>query len=252
MTEEQIKLYFERIGLEYDKNEPQGIDQLNKIQYAHITHVPYENTEIVDGHPLSLEEDDLFQKIVTERRGGYCFEQNGLLACVLRSMGYEIEEYMGRFLRGETEIPMPRHRVLAVKIQGKIILCEVGIGSDAPYHTLEIVNGKEQDGYRFVKDDLLGTVLEEYVDGKWSPFFSFTECKQINKDYIPLSYYCENHPSSIFHTNMLSLKTPDGRVTIDGNTFRIRSNGEITFEKEMTESELCEICPRYFGMTLHR
>lgn len=252
MNKENLKLYFERIGLEYDENEALGINQLRKIQYAHITHVPYENTEIVDKHPLSLEEDDLFRKIVIEHRGGYCFELNGLLGFVLRSLGYEVDEHMGRFLRGETEIPKPRHRVLAVKSEGKRILCDVGIGSDAPYYPLEIIIGKEQDGYRFVRDDFLGIVLEEKINGEWKQFFSFTENKQINKDFLSPSYYCENHPSSIFHCNMLSLKTPDGRYTIDDNTFRIRKDGQITFEKEMTDKELEEICPKYFGMSLHR
>lgn len=252
MTREEIELYFERIGLKYDENEPLGIAQLRRLQFAHVTNVPYETTEIVDGHPLSLEESDLFRKIVTEKRGGYCFELNGLFGCLLRSLGYEVDEYMARFLRGEKEIPKPRHRVLDVKADGKRMLCDVGIGSEAPYYPLEITEGVEQDGYRFVRDGFLGLVLEEKVDGEWSRYFSFTENKQINKDFLTPSFYCEKHPSSPFLRNMISLKTPDGRMTIDYNTFRIIKNGKIIDEKVLTDTELESVCTKYFGMNIHR
>ena len=57
------------------------------------------------GIPLSLKTEDMFNKIVSRKRGGYCFELNGLFSWLLRSLGFEVQEYMAKFLRGEKEIP---------------------------------------------------------------------------------------------------------------------------------------------------
>ena len=105
-TEEQMRLIFARIGLSYDPSLKRDVELLARIQHAFLTTVPYENLDILAGIPLSFEPEALYDKIVTRRRGGYCFELNGFLAFVLRDLGYPLKEYMGRFLQGETSIPM--------------------------------------------------------------------------------------------------------------------------------------------------
>lgn len=256
MKKEDIKEYFRRIKLEYNENEPCDSVLLGKLQYAHITSVPYETTEIVDRHPLSLDVDDLFRKIVTEGRGGYCFELNGLFGELLRSLGYEVSEYAARFLRGEPEPPKPRHRVLVAQVDGKRWLCDVGVGCKAPRYPVLIEIGTEQEicgeWYKMETDEFLGNVLMEMKDGKWQPYFSFNDCRQMAKDFTTLSFYCENHPDSPFLVNMLSLKTEKGRYTIDKNEFRIWENDTVIFEKSADEAGLEKICLEYFGMTLHR
>ena len=77
LTKEQLALYFQRIG--YEGTPDRTSATLGAIQEAHLNHIPYENLDLTRGVPLSLEEGDLFEKLVTRRRGGYCFEQNGLL-----------------------------------------------------------------------------------------------------------------------------------------------------------------------------
>ena len=90
--------YLARIGLsDLPRNTTAGT--LEALQAAHLTHVPYETLDIVRGVPLSLEEDALFDKIVTRNRGGFCFELNGLFAALLRALHFPVTEYFGRFLR---------------------------------------------------------------------------------------------------------------------------------------------------------
>ena len=256
MNKEQIKAYFKRIKLEYDENEPVDSALLKKLQYAHITAVPYETTEIVDGHPLSLEYDDLFRKIVTENRGGYCFELNGLFGELLRSLGFEVREYAARFLRGESEPPKPRHRVPVVTLNGERWLCDVGVGCKAPRYPVLLETGSEQElcgeRYRIDTDDFLGNVLMEKNGNEWQPYFSFNDYPQLAKDFTTLSFYCENHPDSPFLVNMLSIKTDTGRYTVDKNIFRIWEGDTVKLEKEVDETELESICIKYFGMSLHR
>ncbi len=247
--------YLERIGLDPDGEYPLTFETLCKLQFAHVTHVPYENADIVRRIPLTLSTEALFDKIVTANRGGYCFELNGLYAALLRELGFSVTDYMARFLRGETEIPKRRHRVLVVSIDGKRYVCDVGIGSVAPRYPLLLEEGTEQrqfgECYKFTKDDFLGWVILEKHGDEWREFFSFTEEKQLDKDYIATSYYCENHPESIFIKEwMLSIKTEKGRRTLDGNVYKEFEGTEVRTVREIDDSEIPTVMKDVFGIEL--
>ena len=126
-TPEQLKNVFRRIGLRYDPDAAPTAELASDVQYAMATHVPYENLDILRGIPLSLDYGDLYDKIVVRHRGGYCFELNGFLGEVLRSLGFKVSELMARYLRGEVEIPMRRHRVvIAEAADGSRWICDAG------------------------------------------------------------------------------------------------------------------------------
>lgn len=248
-------LYLERIGLSPNDDYPLTYETLCKLQFAHVTHVPYENADIVIRIPLKLDTESLFDKIVRRKRGGYCFELNGLYASLLRSLGFTVTDYMARFLRGETEIPKRRHRVLVVSLDGKRYVCDVGIGSTAPRYPLLLEENTEQEQfgecYKFRKDGFLGFVIMEKYGDTWRDFFSFTEEKQLDKDYIATSYYCENHPESIFIKEwMLSIKTEKGRRTLDGNVYKEFEGNEIQTVREIDDNDIPAVMKDVFGIVL--
>jgi len=214
--------------------------------------VPYENLDIMDGVPLSLEVPDLYDKVVTRGRGGYCFELNGLFAWLLRRIGYPVTEYFARYLRDEPALPMRRHRVLLVEAEGEVFLCDVGIGAFVPTFPLKFVPYLEQpqrkDVYRIVPDELLGHVVEENRRGGWLPLFSFTLEKQCGAmDFAAINWYCESHPDSYFRTaNMVSMRTSNGRKTLDGNTFKIFENDTVTVAEAADTAEFnCLLADRF-------
>ena len=84
---EKIKKYFQRIGLEMPEHIVPDSKLLMELQFAHCTTVPYENLDILRGIPLSLEIDDLYEKVVNQGKGGFCFELNGLFAWLLEQLG---------------------------------------------------------------------------------------------------------------------------------------------------------------------
>lgn len=90
LNEVQIKQYLQRIG--YDSMLSADLSTLFGLQWAHITHIPYENLDILAGIPLSIKVEDLFHKIVTEKSGGYCFELQGLYGELLKSCGFQCNE----------------------------------------------------------------------------------------------------------------------------------------------------------------
>jgi len=242
MEKMKVEKYFKRIGLEMPETIVPDGELLKKLHFAHCTTVPYENLDIIRGIPLRLDDEGLYQKVVEEGKGGYCFELNGLFAWLLRELGYKVTEYASRYLRGESSIPMRRHRVLRVEATDGVYCADVGIGEVCPRYPLKLVEGLEQpqfdECYRFDKDEFLGWVLMDYYKGQWRQFYSFTEEPQLPQDYVALSCYCEKHPDSPFiHAEMFSLKTATGRITLDGNVYKEFKDGEVTV-KELSEDEM--------------
>lgn len=230
-----VKKYLARIGV--DHVPAPTVDTLSLLQSAHLMHVPYENMDILLGRPIVLEEQALFEKIVLKNRGGYCFELNELFGRLLRALGYGVTDLFGRFLKGESEIPMRRHHVLLVDVPGETdrFVCDVGVGSGSPTWPVRLVLHEEQpqaDGglYRFNADPFLSFVLEENKRGLWGPVYSFTLEPQLPVDFAAASFFCEKSPESIFNKEeMLSLRRPGGgRITLDGSAFRVFSESGVT------------------------
>lgn len=243
MNREKVSAYFKRIGLEMPDEITADGELLAKLHYAHCTTVPYENLDIIRHIPLSLDTDDLYRKVVVEGKGGYCFELNGLFGWFLRELGYKVEDCAARYLRGESSIPMRRHRVLKVTdCNGVIWCCDVGIGEVCPRLPVKMELGLEQpqygECYRFEYRDFFGWVLCDLYHGEWRDFYSFTEEPQLTQDFVALSFYCEQHPASPFiNGEMFSLKTRQGRITLDVHTYKEFVGDSVTV-KECSDEEL--------------
>ena len=254
-NKEKVAKYFERIGLDYKEPYEPNLEHLKELHLAHSLTVPYENLDLLRGKLLSLEYDDLFEKIVMQKRGGYCFEVNGLFGWLLRELGYKVTDYLGRYLRGETlEVPMRRHRILRVELPEGDYLADVGIGDKAQRLPLLMEPGLEQkdynDVYKFEKDDFYGWVLYDLDDnGEWSRFFSFTEEGQVYTDFIMPSFWCERHPDSIFHKiPIFCIKAEIGMITLIGDTFRDSTGAEMIVKELTTDEERAEVYKKYFNL----
>ena len=237
-----VKRYFERIGLELPEVIVPDSELLRKLHLAHCCTVPYENHDMIRGIPTTLEEDGLFQKIVEENKGGICFELNGSFGYLLSALGYKVTDYAARYLRGESTIPMRRHRVMKVEATDGVWLCDVGIGVVAQREPIALVEGlvQEQFGevYKLEKEEGLGWVLWDLYKGQWRKFYSFTEEVQLQADFIALNFYCEKHPESPFNKDeMFAVKTLEGRKTLDGRIYKEFKNGEVLV-KELSDEEM--------------
>lgn len=244
-----VKAYFERIGLAMPETIVPDSELLKKLHLAHCTTVPYENYDMIHGIPTSLNKEALFRKIVEERKGGICFELNGSFGFLLAALGYKVTDYAARYLRGETTLPMRRHRVLKVEATDGVWLCDVGIGEVCQREPIAMVEGLEQEQfgevYKLEMDEFLGWVLWDLHKGQWRKFYSFTEEPQLQVDFVALNFYCEQHPDSPFNkVEMFAVKTLEGRITLDGHILKEFKNGEV-FVQELTKEQMPHAYKRF-------
>ena len=208
--------YLERIG--YRGGREPNAANLDALVRAHRFAVPYETLDIWRGRHTTLATEALYDKIVVRRRGGYCFELNGLFAWLLRELGYNVREYFGRWHLGEQmDVPKRRHRVVVVALPGQPnLIADVGIGMPFLVGTLPFVlDATRKVGlqtYRIVRDPTLSAVVEvRKRDGTWTRVFSFDTAPQLPLDFAYVHYWCETHPSSDFRRlPSVFLPEPDG------------------------------------------
>lgn len=259
----KVQGYLDRIG--YRGPLELNMETLKGLQKAHVYSVPYEDLDIRAGKYISVSLPDIYDKIVNRRRGGYCFELNGLFAWLLRKLGFDVVEYYGRYLEGEPlEMPMRRHRIARVTLDGKNYICDVGVGVQAPVwpilieaDTIQNIDGED---YRMIRHPALGWLVQGMHKGEWNRIYSFTEDPQFPIDFEMPNHWCVTHPDSIFkNITMVYIRTKKGRNTMtevlddNGKTVpefrRFTPDGVIacrTYTKEEYNKALYE----YFGIVL--
>ena len=93
-------------------------EALGDLQRAHVGAIPFENLDILLGQPIRLDLASLQSKLVTSRRGGYCFEQNTLFKAVLERLGFGVTSLGARVRAGATGIRARTHMLLQVELSG--------------------------------------------------------------------------------------------------------------------------------------
>jgi N-hydroxyarylamine O-acetyltransferase len=196
-----LDAYLERIGLS-------GRPAIAEIHRAHVTSIPFENLDSQRGLPVSLDAHDLQRKLVAERRGGYCFEQNLLLMGALQALGAEVEPMLARVRWGAPPgtVRPAGHLVLRVRHEGATSLADVGFGAGAPFEPLPFAVGEEseQAGWRFqLVEDREELVLQLADDDGWSDLYGFIPKPVPVVDIEISNWWVCSHPRSPFVTGLL-------------------------------------------------
>jgi N-hydroxyarylamine O-acetyltransferase len=222
----ELGAYLDRIGL---SREP----SIAAVHRAHATAIPFENLDPRSGVPVSLALDDLARKLVDERRGGYCFEQNLLLAAALRELGAEVELMLARVRSGAPPGTLrPRsHLVLRVRADGADLHADVGFGLGTLLEPIPFGPGGEhdQEGWRFrIREDGAEYVLQLRTDAGWADQYAFVPESAPQIDVEVQNWFTCTHPRSPFVTGLVaSVYRPDAtRVTLSD------WGGELTLSEQ--------------------
>ena len=137
MNTQQVEAYLDRIG--YTGSRELTGETLDKLIWAHISTVPFESLDLHEyGIVPSLNEDDLYNKFVVRRRGGYCFEQNTIFGALLRDLGFPVYGVCVRLLGRPGPLRAFSHKGLVVHAEGKDWYCDVGYGGPGPKGVVEM------------------------------------------------------------------------------------------------------------------
>jgi N-hydroxyarylamine O-acetyltransferase len=251
MSTFKLTAYLDRIH--YTGNTELTYETLYKLHTGHTFNIPFENLDAANHLPISLELDALFDKLVTRKRGGYCFEMNGLFTHVLKTLGFGVTPLLARTAFGVGKYSAKLHEVLLVELDGSSYLADVGYGNNGIAAPLPLVTRQEHKQfnniYRFQLDTDAGYILERKEGAEWTPMYAFTPEPCIPEDYEVANYFTSTHPSSFFRmAKFVTMPTPEGRITLMGTNFKVIANGEITETSVDSDEEFDTILHERFGL----
>ena len=228
-----LSRYFDRI--DYRGPADPTLEVLQDLMTAHIRTIPFENLDPILGVPVDdLSAAALTDKLVHRGRGGYCYEQNGLMGYVLTEIGFRVRRLAGRviwMLGPDAPLPAQTHTVLAVRFPGAqaTYLVAVGFGGQTPPSPIRVeIGGIQQttrEPYR-LEDRRDGLVLQAEVRGDWQDLYEFSTRTQPQIDLTVGSWYVSTHPKSHFVTGLLvAMVTDDARYNLSGRNLAIHRDG---------------------------
>lgn len=247
-----LDLYFERIG--FGGNKPEVVDSefLREIVRAQLFSVPFENLDVQMGKIVSMNPEDIFEKIVVDKRGGYCYEVNALFAMALNSLGVSYRFIAARPMFYPVRRPKT-HMVIVAKIGDEEWLCDLGFGSYGIREPIRLTRAgievnQYPDIFRLSFGDEGEYLLEAFVDNEWKRQYSFDLSSWTWIDFIPANYLNSTHPDAVFVQKILVIQHhPDGRDILFGNTFKTIRGGKI-HEKQVLDDEVDSLLQEKFKL----
>lgn len=246
------ELYLNRLQMET----PPALDveYLDRLICAHQCRIPFENLDIFEqNRPIDLSIRSLFEKIVKNQRGGYCFELNALFERLLKELGFQVYACSSRILRGKDYTPASLHRGTLVKIEGKLWFCDVGYGGPMPAGALMVSDGYTKtccgQTFRIEREDEYWWTLV-YISGeKTERVLQFTLMPQDPVEFLAPNEFCSRNEKSLFlQQRMVNLRTESGNLSIVNDTF-IQVKDRIRTEKKIqSREELNQILKECFGI----
>jgi N-hydroxyarylamine O-acetyltransferase len=234
--------YLDRIV--YSGSTEPTAENLRAIHRAHMLAVPFENLDIHIGRPIVCDERRFLHKIVSERRGGFCYELNGAFAALLRELGYQVTLLSARVTRADgSESPELDHLTLRVDLpeprSDTSWLADVGFGDSFIEPLLLLPNIEQRQigrVYRLIESENRWH-MEVMLDGNWKRKYSFALQPRQLSDFSAMCLYHQTSPESYFtRQKICSLATCHGRLTLsDWNL--IETHGEQREERELDGEE---------------
>lgn len=253
MSPEIVTAYLARLNVSSPLSK--DLATLRLLQERHMLSVPFENFHVFLGRGASTNLDQLADKVIHRRRGGYCFELNTLYGELLRTLGFTVKPVLARvLLRSPDELPPRNHLVNLIDLAGSWYLTDVGFGGLASRIPLPIAaTGEIHDGdgsLRLVPKPDGEYLLERQTTTGWQPQYQFQTIAAAPADIEVVNFYTYQHPDSLFvNHRLIGLFTPTGRIGLFDRQFTERKGVVVVDERELVdEAEWREVVWRKFGV----
>lgn len=260
-----LDAYLERIHME----RPEKADRayLDRLVTQHLIHVPFEALDLYTGKaPISQELDELYEKVVQNRRGGYCFELNKLFQFLLKDLGYDTYPCFCRVQGDKAESGHIMHRGNIVRLDGAKLFCDVGFGGAMCRGAVELTPGLRQtkgtdlcwfEPYNEYWFDLFRQQQDLFnEDGsvtKGVPRRELRVCiaEAEEQDFLPLNQITSG-PDSVFgKVLMVGRLTEDGALSISPDNVFSKTTGNRREHRTLEDRvELWKILREEFGLVV--
>lgn len=222
---------------------------------AFLLKVPFENLDIHLGRKITLSSESIYKKIVSRKRGGFCYECNILFFDLLKGLGFQVDYLSARMVKGSTAGPEYDHMVLLVHLEHDY-LADVGNGQSCrePLR-IDGSNRATSEGYRY-RVGTYGkdcTLYYRRSDAAWKPRFLFTLTPRDRAEFSDMCHYHQTSPDSVFTQQRLAtISTLEGRTTLTDMRLSITKGAEKQERLVNSEDEYYEILEQNFGIEIAR
>lgn len=253
LSNEQAAAYLARIGI--SGRPGPSAETLRELQVQHLRTVPFENLSIHLGEPISLDPDDMYAKIVDRRRGGFCYELNGLFALLLRTLRFDVDLLSCSVHMNRGFGPPFDHMALLVGIPGERArwLADVGFGRHSAY-PLRPDTAEDQDDPNGVFR--LTTTPSGDIDVQLDGAMKYrTETRpRALKDFEPTCWWQQTAPASHFRAGPVCSRLTDtfGMITLAERTVVTTEDGNRTERTLDSDADVLATYEKEFGFTLER
>ena len=263
-----LDAYLRRVG--YDGPAAPTEQVLGALHRAHLVAIPFENLDIMLGRPVRMDLESIQAKLVTGRRGGYCFEHGQLFGAVLERLGFSVERLLARVSRPGQVLPRT-HLTLRVGTPDRlgVWLADVGFGSSPPgplsLRRLRSGGPQEVDGwtYEVAPDGRLAGeawpgkpgvggewLLRELQGGEWVTLYRFDDQRVYPADVVMANHYTSTHPDSWFtHTPVVVRRSSGAITSLLGRVLTVTRPGHVKERRELTDEEWASSLRDVFGLS---
>lgn len=257
--------YLSRIGLDPSDVRNADLETLARLQRAHVTSVPFETLAITgdpfghrDGEGVSLAVDDCYEKIVTHRRGGFCFELNGLFGELLSRLGFDVTRRAAMVVNDGEARPPANHLTNVVTLDRPYVV-DVGLGSPTMRRPLPFDGDERADAvgieWRLVGSDRPdATHATQYREStsesdEWTTRYVFRDVPRERRYFEATCEYLATAPESPFTGDpVVRIATESGFVKLSSETLTRKENGAER-ERSLSEAEWYETLEAEFGVS---
>lgn len=204
--------YLHALGLRADKPD---LALLSAIARRHVASFPFSSIGPLLGDELPIDSASLFSRIVARKRGGYCFEQNGLVFEILKELGFSVNLYLARVIYNQNIHPPLTHRITLVEIDNRQFIIDVGFGPQGPYLPVCISGEKSRENLRtfWISEAEPGVYhMQTNQDGKPYSLYKFELNRYGQADCELGHFYSHKHPGASFVNNLVVSTITDREV----------------------------------------
>jgi len=244
-----IKKYLRRIN--FNGQPKADLETLFALHRQHLYSIPFENMDIHLKRKIILDGKLLEQKLIDNRRGGFCYELNGLFYLLLKKIGFDVK-MISACVYNSAGIAGPDfdHMALIVKLENQW-LADIGFGDNFLKPLQMVVDKTQKDFYGYfqiIRLDDTHLKLQWSEDGnKFEDQYLFTLQERNLADFNNMCNYHQTSTESHFtQKKVCTIATKNGRITLSDNNLTFTENGQKIKKDIKSELEFKRYLVKYF------